>query len=105
MCLYSFHCPHCPHRSERLAFSINREQVVSEMMDGETTLVHTETTNYYGLNTTGTFVWNFLLDHDASLNEIVLALSDEYDIAPDAIRTDVQQLLQSLVQEGLILEK
>jgi PqqD family protein of HPr-rel-A system len=93
------------HRSERLPFSINREQVVSEMMDGETTLVHTETTNYYGLNATGTFIWNFLRDHAASLNEIVAAVSDEYDVAPAQIRADIQQLLQSLVQEGLIQEK
>lgn len=88
-----------------MRFSINREHVISESVDGESTLVHVETTYYYGLNTTGTFIWNFLTERDATFEEILDAVSTEYEVERDVIRGDVEQLLKELKQEELIIER
>lgn len=88
-----------------MPFSINRDQAISSMEDDEVMLVNVETTYYYGLNSTGTFVWNFLAEHDASLEEIVRAVSAEYEMEPAEIRDDIERLLQELKQEQLILER
>lgn len=88
-----------------MRFSIDQSQVVWQTVDGETTVVHTETTNYYGLNPTGAFVWNFLCTRDASLEEIVNAVSEEYNVEPTVVRGDVEGLLQELQAEKLIVER
>jgi len=88
-----------------LRFSINRDHVIFEMMGDESTLVNVETTYYYGLNATGTFIWNFLAERDATLDEIVDAVSAEYKVDAAAIRSDIEQLLQNLKQENLIVER
>jgi hypothetical protein len=88
-----------------LRFSIPRDQVVWRMTDGEATVIHTGSTNYYGLNPTGTFIWNLLDQRDASLDEIVDAVSSEYEMEPALIRGEVEALLKDLQQEQLIIER
>lgn len=88
-----------------MPYSINREHVISKQVGDEITLVHVESTYYYGLNPTGTFVWNLLEQHDAAFEELVAAVSAEYEVEPATIRSDIQSLLQELVREQLILER
>lgn len=88
-----------------MRFSINRDHVVSETVAGETTLVNTETTYYYGLNATGTFIWDLLADHDATFQEILDAVSAEYELESGLIQSDIERLLEQLTQEQLILER
>lgn len=88
-----------------MRFSIARDQVVWQMTDGEATLIHIDSTNYYGLNPTGTFIWNLLDAKDASLDEIVEAVGREYETEPAAIREEIEGLLLELKREQLIVER
>lgn len=88
-----------------MPFAIDKEQVVWQVLDDEATLVHVETKFYYGLNGTGTFIWSFLSNHDASFDEIVEAVCAEYELEPAAVVPDIQQLLHDLKREQLIFER
>lgn len=88
-----------------MRFSIDPNQVVWQTTDGETTVVHIETTNYYGLNATGAFIWNLLCQQDATLPEIVEQVSIEYEMEPAALREDIERLLKTLLDEKLIVER
>jgi PqqD family protein of HPr-rel-A system len=88
-----------------LPFSIARDQVVWRITEDEATVIHTGSTNYYGLNPTGTFIWNLLDERDATLDEIVSAVSREYETEPDSIRGEIESLLLELMREQLIVER
>lgn len=88
-----------------MAFAINKDHVIWQVLEDEVTLVHVETKFYYGLNPTGTFIWNLLTEKEASFEQIVDAVCAEYELEPAAVTADIQQLIQDLTREQLILEK
>jgi hypothetical protein len=92
-------------RSPLLAFAINKDHVIWQVLDDEATLVHVETKFYYGLNATGTFVWNMLTAQEATFDQIVDAVSAEYEVEPAAVTPDIKQLLADLKHEQLIIER
>lgn len=88
-----------------MAFAINKDHVIWQVLDDEATLVHVETKFYYGLNPTGTFIWNMLSQNEATFDQIVQAVSAEYELEPAVVTPDVKQLLSDLAAEQLIIER
>jgi hypothetical protein len=77
-------------------------QVVDTALEeGETVLLHLESTMYYSLNLTGTHIWQGL-KAGLSLQEISQQLQDTF--AVEAARADrsVLALVQDLVQHQLV---
>ena len=55
----------------------------------------------YTLNELGTFIWQ-LLDGQTSINQIVEAICQNYDITPDEAMKDTLDFLRSLETRGLV---
>lgn len=74
---------------------------VSCDLGGEAAILNLDTGIYYGLDPIGAKVW-FLLERPRSFAEISAALVDEYDVHVDQCRRDLDELLASLEDAGLI---
>ena len=77
------------------------EDVVFRDLDGEGILLNLATGTYYGLNPTGTVVWN-LLHEGKPTSEIVAALVREFEVSEDAAAADVETLVDDLAAKGLL---
>jgi len=77
------------------------KHVVFQKVGHETVLLNMESGVYYGLNSTGTRLWEVLRDKKnlrAALDELVT----EYDVQPQDLQRDVLRLIRELEAKGLI---
>jgi hypothetical protein len=77
------------------------EAIIYKKVGEETVLLDFERGVYYGLDSTGAFVWE-LLAAGRSAAEIVDALLAEYDVSREEAARDVDALLEELESHGLI---
>jgi len=76
--------------------------VLYETVEAETIIVNLDSGTYYDLNQTGSFILS-LIERQASIGEVTLALGSAYDVdIADAAR-DVEALVDQLAGEQLIL--
>jgi hypothetical protein len=85
----------------QIIFSRNKN-VIAQRVHDETVLFDMETGNYYSLNELGSRTWE-LLEERLSLQDIAERLATEYDAPVEIITDDLQLLLDTLVQTGLLL--
>jgi hypothetical protein len=76
------------------------ENVVFREVDGETVLLDLGSGVYFGLNATGTRIWQLL--KQGSLRTILDLLKQEYDMPSEALKGDVLQLVQRLYEKNLV---
>jgi hypothetical protein len=76
------------------------DDVVSQELDGETVLLSLDRAEYFGLNATGTVVWNGLVS-GLGLRAIVDKLAQDFTIDAARATGDVIALAQELVDAGL----
>jgi hypothetical protein len=77
------------------------DHITAREVDGEVFLMDLRSLYTYALNPTAAFVWS-RLDGRRSLEDICRAASETYDIAPEACRGEIAELLGILEAEGLI---
>ena len=76
--------------------------VVFQKLDDGAVLFSAETETYFGLNEVGAIVWTLLPPAHRTLDEVSGALASRFvEVAMETIRADVQELLETLVREGL----
>ncbi|MBE9227080.1 PqqD family protein [Phormidium sp. LEGE 05292] len=77
------------------------EDVLIRELDGESVILNLKSERYFGLDRVGTRIWEVL-----STSETIAAayqtLLSEYDVVPEQLETDLYNLLEQLVQHGLI---
>lgn len=78
-----------------------RGEVLTTEVEGQTVLLDLESEEYFGLNETGTKMWNVLLTHP-SIESAYEALSKTYDIDGGVLRDDLRVFVQGLLDRGLI---
>lgn len=60
---------------------------------------------YYGLNTVGARIWELLPPECSRLEALVDRMSETYpDAGRDVLRQDVTELLESLLEAGLVVQ-
>ena len=75
--------------------------VMVRVLDKEAVFLNLETEKYFGLDQTGTRMWQLLTTSpviDTAFHELL----DEYDVAPELLRTNLMELLSGLVDHGLL---
>jgi len=77
------------------------DDVISQEVSGETVLLDLASENYFGLDEVGTRIWQ-LIQQNGDLEFIVKTLLDEYDVAEDTLKSDVDKLLTEISDLGLI---
>jgi hypothetical protein len=74
--------------------------VLVSHLDGESVLLNLRSECYFGLDEMGTRVWKLL--ESGSVQSVYETLLREYDVDPERCRRDLAELLDSLVQQGLV---
>ena len=84
----------------RSIVSPSKSQASSDLM-GETVILELESGVYYGLNETGTLIWN-LIDKSKTLEEIREIILSEYDIEPELCNKYILKFVRNLADKGLV---
>ncbi len=81
-------------------FSVSKDQVSCDLA-GEAVILHLKSGKYFGLNEVGARIWDLLKEHQTpeAIRDILL---DEYDVDPQQCEQDLLELLQQLLEQGLI---
>jgi hypothetical protein len=88
-----------------LRYSVNARSAQWRVVDGEAVIVHVDSSHYYALNRTGTFVWSLLAEAPRTIDEVTERVADDYGVPRDTARADVEQVLHDLLGEGLVEEQ
>lgn len=75
--------------------------VLIRHLDRESVLLNLETERYFGLDATGTRMWE-LATSQSSTQLAYEKLLEEYDVEPEALRMHLTELLSGLVKNGLL---
>jgi hypothetical protein len=86
-------------------YSCNKDEASWKLVDDEVVIINFETTYYYSLNATGSYVWQLLENEASTLPEIISSVSTHFDVSEKDIQNDVTNLINELCEENLILEK
>ena len=76
------------------------DDVLVSELDGESVLLNLRSESYFGLDEMGTRVWELLKSE--SIQRVYEALLADYDVDPEILRVDLSELLDNLVQQGLV---
>jgi Coenzyme PQQ synthesis protein D (PqqD) len=75
--------------------------VLVQEIAGESVLLNLENERYFGLDETGTRMWAALVT-EGSIQSAYERLLGEYDVDADKLRSDIQDLVEKLVENGLV---
>ena len=88
-----------------MKYRVNSGLATWRVLDGEAVIINNETSYYYSLNKTGTYVWSMLVDNEMSVDEIVDNVSSKYELNGEKIRGDITAILDNLYKEKLVERK
>ncbi|HEY3143819.1 MAG TPA: PqqD family protein [Acidimicrobiales bacterium] len=74
--------------------------VLYREVDGQMVLLNLETEQYFGLNEVGADIVTRLTEQDP--DEAFAALVSDYEVDPAVLRSDIDSLLASLIEAGLL---
>ncbi len=85
----------------RCSFIVASKEQISTDLGGEAVILNLKTGVYHGLDAVGARIWN-LLAESRTVNDMLDALLQEYEVEPDRCERDLLALLQNLANSGLI---
>ena len=75
--------------------------VLVRFLDQESVLLNLETEQYFGLDETGTRMWQ-LVTTSPNIDTAYQELLAEYDVQPEMLRENLTELLGHLIEHGLL---
>jgi hypothetical protein len=75
--------------------------VLVQDLAGESVLLNLQTEQYFGLDDVGTRIWQALTERE-SVGKAIDALGAEYDVEPEQLQQDVENLIEDLLAHGLV---
>lgn len=75
--------------------------IIAADIDGEKAMMSIEKGKYYGLDAVGSLIWG-LIDKPVSVQQIVTALMEKYDIDANTCQQDVYIFLDKMHAERLV---
>lgn len=76
-------------------------EVLVQELDGEVVLLNLDSERYFGLDEVGTRVWQHLLEY-RGLERVCEEMRKEYDVDESKLRADVLQLVEELIEAGIV---
>jgi hypothetical protein len=80
--------------------SVPPDILISEV-GGESVLLNLKSERYFGLDDMGTQMWKTLIASD-SIQAAYETLLAEYDVEASRLREDLDELIQKLMEQGLV---
>lgn len=77
------------------------EGILFQDLDGEAVLLNPKSGKYFGLDETGTRMWEFLAEH-GQVEAALRALLEVYDVSEERLQDDLRRFVDSLVAQGLL---
>jgi hypothetical protein len=77
------------------------QHVLFRQLDGESVLLNLESERYFGLDATGTRMWQ-LVTSEPNIAAAFNKLLAEFDVEPEPLRSHLNELLSGLVENGLL---
>lgn len=77
------------------------EQVLVRQLDDEIVILDLASESYFGLDDVGTAMWNEVTNAD-SIEQAYNTLLEQYEVEPEVLRSDLQTLLQQLLDQQLL---
>lgn len=77
------------------------DHVLIQELDGESVILELDSENYYGLDDIGTRMWQLLCDA-GTIQEAFDTLLLEFDVEPQLLQRDLQDLISQLAAKGLL---
>src|SRR5438045_8461538 len=81
--------------------AVTPAHVLVRILDRESVLLNLETEQYFGLDETGTRMWQ-LVTTSPNIDAAYQELLAEYDVQPETLRENLTELLGHLVEHGLL---
>jgi len=75
--------------------------VLIRHLDGESVLLNLETEMYFGLDVTGTRMWE-IATQSPNIEAAYTTLLHEFDVEPETLRANLVDLMSRLVENGLL---
>jgi hypothetical protein len=79
----------------------NTIEIAAKILDGEAILINLSTGVYYSMDKVGVTVW-MLINDGYSIGDIANALSIRYEVDAVQVQNDLQQVIDSLIQENIV---
>jgi Coenzyme PQQ synthesis protein D (PqqD) len=77
------------------------KHILVRYLDMESVFLNLETERYFGLDESGTRMWQ-VLTAAPSIEAAYQMLLDEFDVAPELLRANLTELLSRLLENGLL---
>ena len=75
--------------------------VLVQEIQGESVLLNLNSGRYFGLDDVGTRMWKAFTGSE-TIEAACRALLSEFDVGPEVLRRDVRDLVEKLVEHGLV---
>jgi hypothetical protein len=79
------------------------DDVVFRDLAGEAVILNLDSGMYFGLNEVGTRFWH-LVSEQGSTEQAIVTLLTEYDVEEGCLRSDIEALVQQLLDKSLVQE-
>lgn len=86
---------------ENIETIIATKDAVSCDLNGEAVILHLPSESYFGLDPVGASIWEFIQE-GRTFHEICDHLLAEYDVTREQCESEVQRLIESMREEGLV---
>lgn len=83
------------------AFTIDRQRITWDEIDGETLIINAETGYYFSLDGVGSLIWQMLANGVAE-SDMVARIVSEFEVEESTARADLQALVEALAGEELV---
>jgi hypothetical protein len=77
------------------------DDVLFQILEGETVLLNMETEQYFALNDIGSKIWE-LISNEKSISEVFKKLLHEYEVEDETLKNDFSNLLLKMESKKLI---
>lgn len=82
-------------------YTIDRQRITWDEIDGETLIINVETGYYFSLEGVGSLIWKMLTD-EVDERDMVARIVSEYEVEESTARDDLQALVDALAGEELV---
>jgi hypothetical protein len=89
--------------SKEKTYKLSDKQV-STSLSGESVILNHDKGTYFSLNEVGTFIWGLLNENFRSKSEMVKQVLANFEVSENECENDIERLLVSLENEGLVEE-